>query len=277
MHRIDAQTEPDFIHRRGSRMLMALVLCWVGVGCDSGDSAVTSDRTSGAAAAAQVSGFSGTFHASIDGEQSVLTLQQAGTALNGTADGYKISGTVDGQNATFNLVEPASGQVFATGTIQRQGQQLELVLTVTHPQTGQKVQAPAVRYSPSGAGAAETQTATAAPGGGGPIDERIVGRWRHTWARADPVSGLSIAVDDWLILNADGTCQYGSSRAAGGTADISIDTGPTQLSRGVWRAEEKTLLVGSGGGDWSNWGTYLCDGQRLLLKSGGGNTIYERQ
>jgi hypothetical protein len=128
----------------------------------------------------------------------------------------------------------------------------------------------------SGDGEAGASGTSGATSGSGPIDSRIVGRWRHTWAQADPVSGFSMAVDDWLILNADGTCEVGSGRAAGGTADVGLDSGPSQLERGVWRAEDKTLYIGDGNGQWSRVGTYICDETRLLIKAGS-NTIYERQ
>jgi hypothetical protein len=130
--------------------------------------------------------------------------------------------------------------------------------------------------SSSSEGETEGSSDSSSGSSAGSIDSRIVGRWRHTWARADAMSGLSIAVDDWLILNSDGTCEVGSSRAAGGTADIGLDSGASELSRGVWRAEDKTLYIGDGSGEWSRVGTYMCDDARLLIKAGG-NTVYERQ
>jgi hypothetical protein len=111
---------------------------------------------------------------------------------------------------------------------------------------------------------------------GGPIDPRIVGRWLYTWAKGDPISGLSLAVDDWLILNQDGTCQFGSSRAAGGTASIGMQTDQNELSSGTWRAENKTLYINGGDGQWVCVGSYLCDDAHLMIKAGG-NKVYTRQ
>jgi hypothetical protein len=111
---------------------------------------------------------------------------------------------------------------------------------------------------------------------GGPIDPRIVGSWRHTWAKGDPISGLSLAVDDWLILNADGTCQVGSTRAAGGNSFIGMDTGRSELHRGFWRAQNKDLFVSDDGQQWARVGSYICDGSNLLVKSGE-NKVYTRQ
>ncbi len=129
--------------------------------------------------------------------------------------------------------------------------------------------------------AASSQTesdssATASDAQSGSIDPRIVGRWRYTWAKGDPISGMSLAIDEWLILNEDGTCQFGSSRAAGGTGSFGMDSGPSELASGTWRAENKTLYLNGGDGQWVCAGAYLCDDSHLMLKAGG-NKVYSRQ
>jgi hypothetical protein len=112
--------------------------------------------------------------------------------------------------------------------------------------------------------------------GEAPRDPRLVGRWRHTYARGG--GGFSVAVDDWLILNADGTVSR-DSNMAGGSDDGSFSsrrTGPKPAGR--WKTDNKVLYIAPEGGEFRPLARYAVDRDNMLLTFGNGNkVIYDRQ
>ena len=105
------------------------------------------------------------------------------------------------------------------------------------------------------------------------LDPRLVGRWRHTDAY---VSGnFSAAIDEWLILDADGTYEYFKGGVAAGDCDSSLaDDGHGDITTGKWSTESRILFTcPKGAGEWQQAGNYLADDGRFMLNK----VVWERQ
>src|SRR5690349_18457614 len=105
------------------------------------------------------------------------------------------------------------------------------------------------------------------------LDQRLVGRWRHTDAY---VSGsFTAAVDLWFILKSDGTYEYFKGAAAAGNSDTSlVNAGQGNVAKGKWRAESKILYTSADGSDqWQPAGRYLVDDGRFMINK----VVWERQ
>jgi hypothetical protein len=238
------------------------------LGCDQ---AAAQDKPAPAAKAeAKPEPFTGTFHATVNGERATLTIKRDGDTVSGKMDDVAFAGTVDGDAASGSVVEANTGAVVAY-ELTPKGDGLELKLTVTNPKTGQSATVPAIHFARRPAERAATQAA-----GDGQRDPRMVGRWRHTYARGG--GGFSVAVDDWLILNEDGTVSTDSAMA-GGTEDASFSGRRTGAKpAGRWKTENKVLYIAPEGGEFRPLAKYAVDRENMLLTYGNGNkTIYDRQ
>jgi len=105
------------------------------------------------------------------------------------------------------------------------------------------------------------------------IDQRLVGRWRHTDAY---VSGdFTTAVDLWFILKSDGTYEYFKGASAAGNSDASIvNAGRANVAKGKWRAESKLLYTSTeGSSEWQPAGRYLVDDGRFMVNK----VVWQRQ
>ncbi len=105
------------------------------------------------------------------------------------------------------------------------------------------------------------------------IDQRLVGRWRHTDAY---VSGdFSAAIDLWFVLNADGTYESFKGGVAAGNSDTSlVNGGHGDVAKGKWRTESKILFTAAeGSDDWQRQGTYFVDEGRFMVNK----VVWERQ
>src|SRR3954469_4474024 len=103
------------------------------------------------------------------------------------------------------------------------------------------------------AGCDESSVASESASDDAPIDQRLVGRWRHTGTY---VSGdFTAAMDLWFVLNADGTFEYFKGGVAAGNSSSSlVNSGQGDVMRGKWRAESKTLFTRAEGSDWRETG-----------------------
>jgi hypothetical protein len=238
------------------------------LGCDQ---AAAQDKPAPAARAdVKPEPFTGTFHATVNGERATLTIRRDGDSVSGRMDDVAFAGTVEGDTASGSVVEASTGAVVAY-ELTPAGDGLELKLTVTNPRTGQSAAVPAIHYPRQSAAQAAAQATADAQ-----RDPRLVGRWRHTYARGG--GGFSVAVDDWLVLNEDGTVSTDSAMA-GGTEDASFSgrrSGPKPAGR--WKTENKVLYVAPEGGEFRPLAKYAVDRENMLLTYANGNkTIYDRQ
>ena len=214
--------------------------------------------------------FTGTFHATVNGERSTLTIRRDGDSVSGKMDDVAFAGTVDGDVATGSVIEANTGAVVAY-ELTPAGDGLDLKLTVTNPKTGRSASVPAIHFARQ-----SPEQVTTRPAADGQRDPRLVGRWRHTYARAS--GGFSVAVDNWLILNEDGTVST-DSNMAGGTEDASFSGRRTGAkSAGRWKTENKVLYIAPEGGEFRAVAKYAVDRENMLLTYTNGNkTIYDRQ
>jgi hypothetical protein len=116
-------------------------------------------------------------------------------------------------------------------------------------------------------------TTTDGNGDAAQIDQRLVGRWRHTDAY---VSGdFSAAIDLWFILKADGAYESFKGSVAAGNSDTSlVNGGHGDVAKGKWRTESKILYTAAeSSDDWQRQGTYFVDEGRFMVNK----VVWERQ
>jgi len=105
------------------------------------------------------------------------------------------------------------------------------------------------------------------------VDQRLVGRWRHTDTY---VSGdFSAAIDLWFVLNPDGTYEYFKGAvAAGGSHSSLVSGGRGDVLKGKWRTESKVLFTcPEGEGGFQQAGKYFVDEGRFMVNK----VVWERQ
>lgn len=210
--------------------------------------------------------FHGVFHTTVQGNTGVLRLEQSGTRVSGKLDQALLSGTVDGNTARGDLKNPENGEVGGTYFMTRKGDQIEFQLTLKDPSTGQTVTLPAFAFMPG-----------EPPEPSANLDQQLVGRWRNTETY---VSGdFSAATDTWLILNADGTFEYGHGKTGAGGAAGSVVSGRGDATTGKWRSQDKMLMYQeTGSSGWETFARYYVEGDTMMLTYGNGNKkIWNRQ
>jgi len=111
-------------------------------------------------------------------------------------------------------------------------------------------------------------TITAAPRS---LDPAIRGRWSNSSSYSS--TNFSMATSRTCTLNADGTYTY-SSQTAGGTSDVSADSGATRTS-GLWTAKDGTLTLTPEGGTPLIYKYRLVD-NNLVTTQGNKRTIWSR-
>jgi hypothetical protein len=104
------------------------------------------------------------------------------------------------------------------------------------------------------------------------VDQSIVGSWTNSSSYSS--TGFSMASSKTYTLRADGTYTF-SSQLAGGTADVSTDTGPSQ-SRGIWAARDTTLTLVDSEGNAVTRTYRIVDGHLLTFDAHNKRTIWSR-
>jgi hypothetical protein len=168
--------------------------------------------------------------------------------------------------ASGDLFDAELGKSVGMATITLNGQSVTLKLKLRDPNSGETIELPEVLYA-SGEPPPVDQT----------HDPELVGRWRYTWATAG--GGASIAVDSWLIFESDGRCQAGKSKAAGGDANVGIETSGGDGFIGKWRTSDRIVyLVPEDQTNGSPLGRYYVEGNKMLLTyNNGDKRIYYRR
>jgi len=252
-------------------LVLGATLC---TGCDeamatpgkAGSSMSTTAPEPKPAAPASAAPFHGTFWTDVNGTRIVLRLEQSGATVTGKVDGATISGRADGSVARGDVSDPQSPQIAATFEMARKGAQLAFTLTLRDPQSGQTATVPTI-----------TLTAGEPPRVDAKLDQRAIGRWRHTWARAS--GDFTVAIDVSMILGADGSFAYGDSKMAGGGADSSFVGNDGEVERGHWCAEGGVLYASQdNGATWHPYAKYAISGDTMMLTyDNGKKQIWERQ
>jgi len=225
------------------------------------------------------SDWTGTYEGYLNGSRTTLTLDDQGGAftaqiVDDTGYTYNLKGTIQGDNATGELHDPAAGGTIALEAA-RQADSINMKLYQTFLEM--RVSEIDITYTRAAGDStgATTTAANTAPAPAADLDARLVGTWRYT---STYVSGdFSVASDYTMIVNADGTYQYGDARIAGGGSSGTFDSGSGgDVTTGRVMTQNKQLFVDEGYG-WQFYANYMCDGAILLLTFQNGNKqIWER-
>lgn len=97
-------------------------------------------------------------------------------------------------------------------------------------------------------------------------DPAVIGTWRSSESFSDSRAGASLAIEKVYVLNADGTYSYGS-QAAGGNANIGMDTGFKVSATGRWSTSGGFLETTATDGSRGRVKYLFHDGQ-LVFKHG---------
>jgi hypothetical protein len=197
--------------------------------------------------------FHGTFHTTYQGSESIIRIEQSGQNVAGKIDLAVLSGRVEGDSAKGEVKNPDTGEVGGTFVMKRKGQDLEFHLTLRDPNSGQTVPLPAFTYKKGDPPAQPVK-----------LDPGLVGRWRYTWTQTS--GDFTAAVDTWLILNGDGTYEYGYSKGGAGGAAGSVVTDRGDATTGKWRAQDRLLQYQENGtGPWQTFARYYVEGDTMML------------
>ena len=244
------------------------VLMLLVVGCDDAGTRAAAGADGGAATQASAragsfEGFTGVFHAGGDGRRSVLNLTDRGGKLTGMLDAANIAGQVSGTSATGEVRDATTAASMGTIELTLNGDALVMTLTPIDPRGGAPLPLPAVTYTRGMPPPVDVQ-----------LDAQLTGRWRHTWTPGS--GGPAEAVDVLLVLNPDGSVEYGKSKPE---AISGIDTAGDDGFAGKWRTSDRTLHVMPGGHSrWVAFARYHLDGAKLVLTfNDGGRQVYYRE
>lgn len=106
-------------------------------------------------------------------------------------------------------------------------------------------------------------------------DVRLVGNWRYTDTYAS--DGVSMAFDQFMTIEADGTMTVRDGAAAGGGGDVTWEEPASQQSYTCeWRTNGNTIEVRSEDRDWSPLAEYQVSDTNLLTVTNGDRQIWER-
>ena len=248
-------------------------------GCDDGQPRTTG-RADGAGAEAAVQtaaarsgpgggGFTGVFHATGDGTRSVLNLTERGGRLTGMLDAANITGEVDGARARGDVKDAATAARLGTVDLTLAGDTVELKLSALDPRSGAAFELPPARYARGVPPPIDVQ-----------LDAQLAGRWRHAWGGGEAGAGAdaTTAAETWLVLNPDGSVQYGKSKSSLGDASGIPITEEDGGFAGKWRTTDRTLhVMPDGHARWAPYAQYQIDGDKLLLTfNDGSRQVYSR-
>lgn len=214
-------------------------------------------------------GFNGIFTATVDGLDCQFHLSTNRTDLTGTYDEgalhLKIKGVVNGNQATGELYDPASGQALATFQAGlRDANTLDLAFTAQ----GQTHSHPFQRSA-----------ATAAPAvssAGQPLDANLVGNWNHQIITNSGGSGFTTVL--YFRIGADGRyAQY--SKSAGGGSEWSYNSGNAELQQqGRWYSRDNILYIQADGQtEYTAAARYRFHENRLVTEDVNGRKIWTRE
>jgi hypothetical protein len=225
--------------------------------------------------------WNGKYTGSINGTQSILTLRQNGSNVEGNIDAsgyvYNLKGTVNGNQSTGQLVDSnTQGVMNYSGT--SSGRQISLNLEVPG-QYGQTTQLQLTFTRDGGTFQPSHSNPADQPSSRGDSnvshDQRLVGGWRYTDTY---VSGEFSAVSEWYLqINPDGTYRYGDGQVAGGDSGGFFESGGgSGASTGQWKTENGVVYINEGYG-WQPYATYIVDSNSMLFKfDDGSKQLYNR-
>lgn len=240
----------------GSWIACLLILVFGIAGCDD-PRAQGRDATPVGGAG---TGFDGVFHASLDGNRSVINLSERDGRVWGMIGAAAIAARSDGNRATGELTDPGSGVVVGGVEMSLDAHRLVVSVSVANPETGQRHAMPAVTYVRGTPPPIDVR-----------LDARIVGRWKLTML--SPEGDDAPAMTTWLILSPDGSVQQGRASAADGVGALLTMSGSTDdRFSGRWRTDERMLhVLPAGKSQWIAFARYSVDADALRLTYNNGS------
>lgn len=206
--------------------------------------------------------FAGLWRVKTEFGTSELTLERQGERYLLRSEGTEAVASPSGANALQGDVPHPLGVL--RFVFERTGPHLRARYTVHVP--GKPEEAlPEVLYdrvAPPGAG-------SGGPGGGS-TSPTLVGHWQHTEALSS--GGVSLVTDTNLVLREDGT-------ASTWTRTEGVTSANEPQTPGRWKTEGgKLLLHADGGSGWMDLGSYVQDGDRLMLvRPNGDKQVFQRR
>jgi hypothetical protein len=136
---------------------------------------------------------------------------------------------------------------------------------------------PSTATAPSGPPGQGPAPGPGPPGQTGAGDPRLVG----TWVGQSMISSgdASMASEQFLVFNADGTYAYGTGRGVAGGSGWSYEGGGGATERGRWRTENGIYYISTQDGQWKRIGKYGLteNGQTMMITyDRGGKKIWNR-
>jgi hypothetical protein len=218
--------------------------------------------------------FDGEYRGQLNGTPASLVLQSEGTRIEGLLQiegglPTLLQGEITGGSARGQV-----GNLSGTGTFVATPSNGALTLDLAEagangqPETTLRLQ---FRRDAAGAVAAPpaappaNRARKAAPGEGRALDSRLVSLWRYSTSY---VSGEFTAVsEEFMSLDADGSCWLGAGRAMAGDAATSGDSGRGARTPCEWRSADQVLYLRDPGGEWLSVGRYAVDdGEGVMLQ-----------
>lgn len=228
--------------------------------------------------AAKDSEWSGTFSGSINGTNSVLTLDEKLGSLKGeiNADGYiyELSGKISGSNSEGTLSDKTTGGSVAFKANLQNGSKIELILFLSN-EYGQAVEVPLQFSRAEGKALAAVTAPVPAAESNVELDPHLIGAWRHTETYT---SGEFGTVSEWYMnINADGTYIYGDGVIAGGDENSSFYSGgDSGNTKGKWKSKQGIVYINNGYG-WEAYAKYYVEGMSMLFTlSDGSKQLWEK-
>ena len=217
---------------------------------------------------AENSRFQGRYEGMLQQTYSTLVLKQNEDKVSGeiNANGYiyRIEGVAENGDIKGKFFDSGTGAVLPC-TASLDGSTIRFDVEVFNPRSGES-QHLKLTFSRESTALTDKRLRQNAGGSEQALHNPIVvGRWRHTYAQGS--DGYSIAVDTWMIVNADGTYEYGEGKAAG--EGLQVEGGPT--SRGHWRTHGQYLHFKEAGAQhWVPLARYYVEANKMLLTYGDG-------
>lgn len=222
----------------------------------------------------------GDFEGTIVGISSILTGESDADSWIAVIDAggylFDLQCTLENTVCAGTMTDPQT-QVSIPFKAILENDRITLSITDVNPLTGLQEQMDFVFLKSTGT---ETSKAVTPPSnttmntGSKNLDAALVGSWRRTESY---VSGeFSFATDWHMLINADGTYQYGEGRTMGGGPSSSIDSGTGKTESGNWKTENQILFVHDGN-QWQQYARYYQENGNLMFTfANGKKQIWER-
>jgi hypothetical protein len=105
-------------------------------------------------------------------------------------------------------------------------------------------------------------------------EQRLVGRWSYGDSYSDPTSGFSMATQTSVVLDPGGRYTH-SSRVAGGNESVTGSSGG-ESDRGLWFADQNTIIMLSESGESSQVAYTLSNGRLVTTDAESQRQIWNR-